>query len=891
MNFLGDTDLNTELYLVANVMRVGKITFSESSMRKGDKNNTTQSQYYRRPFGVGILPLTDLKQFDTSIEPEEREYNFKIQTCEEKDFHQLHELMIKKLTSKYSPVNASGQGYGLVVSMRLLHGGLSQAQIEQPLLFQGTSITRKMGFSDVIMPGDVRNDLFLTLERGEFERGGKSTAKNIEITVLVCDTFGNILEECLCGASGMENNCYYRSMIIYHNNSPSWNESLRLAVPIDKFSGAHVRFEFRHCSTREKTDPKLFGFSFARLMEPDGATLADGGHDLFVYKCEDHTKLQTGSYLKLACSLMDEQAQPDIMPLFHRSGKEMFYIKSLLCSTKLTQNGDLLSLLQWKNHPEKIQDSLTRVLRLRDEELVKFLQDVLDALFAMFSTEDGNSTEHSGLVFHVLVSIFSLLQSSKFQHFKPVIDAYIDNHFAAALVYKGLLSSVQHCAEWMTSTEHPEPIQKCFGSIEYIFKLIIQSRKLFAEATGGQFEDSFRRDLQMVFLSLDGMLMVPSHDVILPTQEALLDSLGVVMEQMQHTLGPVDIGNLIKNLLDAVPRDAQPNLVRAKLRALKDLVTGKLFHSEEMRSIILTIACKHLRVHLNKRDELKLCCDILGEILVHLNELKQDHKDKPSNALENDLYELCGSILEILIETTMVILTSSLTVLSSLIAVLLGMLELMDEAHYKRIFDDLSGSGEAKELKDFLHRSLLVFKELLSQDWHVFPNDWLVMRMSANDIIRKALEEYAKPLVYRFLGPMTFDSQLWWSYFNLAVNFLTQPCLQLEQYHEAKRRKILNLYRDMRVSMGLQILSMWSQLGEHKLHFIPSMVGPFLEVTLVPEPALRKATLSVFYDMMQCEQSARGSFRLVESELIDKLDLLISENKGDDEYRELFSTM
>uniref|UniRef100_A0A182W3H0 DOCKER domain-containing protein n=1 Tax=Anopheles minimus TaxID=112268 RepID=A0A182W3H0_9DIPT len=36
---------------------------------------------------------------------------------------------------------------------------------------------------------------------------------------------------------------------------------------------------------------------------------------------------------------------------------------------------------------------------------------------------------------------------------------------------------------------------------------------------------------------------------------------------------------------------------------------------------------------------------------------------------------------------------------------------------------------------------------------------------------------------------------------------------------------------------------------------------------------------------------SRGSFRLVESELIDKLDLLISENKGDDEYRELFSTI
>lgn len=43
--------------------------------------------------------------------------------------------------------------------------------------------------------------------------------------------------------------------------------------------------------------------------------------------------------------------------------------------------------------------------------------------------------------------------------------------------------------------------------------------------------------------------------------------------------------------------------------------------------------------------------------------------------------------------------------------------------------------------------------------------------------------------------------------------------------------------------------------------------------------------------MIQCEQDARGCFDRVANELIDKLDLLISENKGDDEYRELFNTM
>lgn len=44
----------------------------------------------------------------------------------------------------------------------------------------------------------------------------------------------------------------YHSMIIYHHNSPHWNETIRLTVPIDKFPSAHVRFEFRHCSSKLK---------------------------------------------------------------------------------------------------------------------------------------------------------------------------------------------------------------------------------------------------------------------------------------------------------------------------------------------------------------------------------------------------------------------------------------------------------------------------------------------------------------------------------------------------------------------------------------------------------------------------------------------------------------
>ena len=40
-------------------------------------------------------------------------------------------------------------------------------------LFRNAIEARKIGFPNVIMPGDVRNDLYLTIEQGVFERGGK----------------------------------------------------------------------------------------------------------------------------------------------------------------------------------------------------------------------------------------------------------------------------------------------------------------------------------------------------------------------------------------------------------------------------------------------------------------------------------------------------------------------------------------------------------------------------------------------------------------------------------------------------------------------------------------------------------------------------------------------
>lgn len=100
---------------------------------------------------------------------------------------------------------------------------------------------------------------------------------------------------------------------------------------------------------REKADnKKLFGFSFARLMETGGATLCDGPHELYIYKCEDRSRLNDPQvYLSLPSGAREtaDGIGQTTSTTFGRSHKETVFINTLLCSTKLTQNGMHLDLI------------------------------------------------------------------------------------------------------------------------------------------------------------------------------------------------------------------------------------------------------------------------------------------------------------------------------------------------------------------------------------------------------------------------------------------------------------------------------------------------------------------------------------------------------------------
>ncbi|KTF96822.1 hypothetical protein cypCar_00028607 [Cyprinus carpio] len=165
------------------------------------------------------------------------------------------------------------------------------------------------------------------------------------------------------------------------------------------------------------------------------------------------------------------------------------------------------------------------------------------------------------------------------------------------------------------------------------------------------------------------------------------------------------------------------------------------------------------------------------------------------------------------------------------------------------------------------------------------------MIMVQNRVFLRAINTYADTMNHKFLDNNNFEVQLWNNYFHLAVAFITQESLQLQHFSPTKRCKILAKYGDMRRLIGFAIRDMWYKLGKNKICFIPGMVGPILEMTLIPEEELRRATIPIFFDMMQCEENHSGHFKKFENEIILKLDHEVEGGGGDERYMELLQSI
>ncbi|KAJ8404831.1 hypothetical protein AAFF_G00332180 [Aldrovandia affinis] len=791
----------------------------------------------------------------------------------ENDF--LQTVINKVIAAK--EVNHKGQG--LWVTLKLLPGDIHHIRKDFPhLVDRSTAVARKMGFPEIIMPGDVRNDIYVTLVQGEFDKGSKTTPKNVEVTMSVYDEDGKKLENVIFPGAGDEGILEYKSVIYYQVKQPRWFETVKVAIPIEDVNRSHLRFTFRHRSSQDSKDKseKIFALSFVKLMRYDGTTLRDGEHDLIVYKAEAKKLEDSSHYLNLPATKVELEEKG-----YSSTGKstqnlasctiskDSFQIATLVCSTKLTQNVDLLGLLKWRSNTSLLQQNLRHLMKVDGGEVVKFLQDTLDALFNIMM-ENSDSDTFDILVFDALVFIIGLIADRKFQHFNPVLETYIRKHFSATLAYTKLTTVLKNYVD--NAEKLTEQLFKAMKALEYIFKFIVRSRVLFNQLYENKGEADFMESLRDLFTSFNDMMNSHSDNTS-GVKGAALKYIPTIVNDVKLVFDPKELSKLFTEFILKVPLG---RLVKQKLHCMIDIVHSDLFTHHGKREILLPLMTEQLKSHLEKQEELEACCQLLSNILEVLY-----RKDVGPTQWHVQI------IMEKLLRTvnrTVISMGRDSKLIGSFVASMTATLRQMEEYHYAHL---ISTFGKMRsDVVDFLMETFIMFKDLIGKN--VYPADWVIMNMMQNRVFLRAINQYAAVLNKKFLDQANFELQLWNNYFHLAVAFLTQESLQLENFSSDKRAKIFHKYQDMRRQIGFEIRDMWYNLGPHKIKFIPEMVGPILEMTLVPEIELRKATIPIFFDMMQCEFHFTRSFQRFENEIITKLDHEVEGGRGDEQYKVLF---
>ncbi|XP_054853310.1 dedicator of cytokinesis protein 5 isoform X1 [Eublepharis macularius] len=889
--------IRPRISLVCQIVRVGHM-----ELKEGKKHTCG----LRRPFGVAVMDITDI--IHGKVDDEEKQHFIPFQQIAMETYIRQRQLIMaplitshvigenEPLTSVFNKVIAAKEvnhkGQGLWVSLKLLPGDLAQVQKDfSHLVDRSTAVARKMGFPEIILPGDVRNDIYVTLVHGEFDKGKKKTPKNVEVTMSVHDEDGNLVEKAIHPGAGYEGISEYKSVVYYQVKQPCWYETVKVSIAIEEVSRCHLRFTFRHRSSQESRDKseKAFGMAFVKLMNADGTTLQDGRHNLIVYKGENKKMEDAKCYLTLPGTKveMEDRDGPSVKHQPHvtnftptkDSTKDSFQIATLICSTKLTQNVDLLGLLNWRSNSQNIGHNLKKLMEVDGGEIVKFLQDTLDALFNIMMEMSDNES-YDFLVFDALVFIISLIGDIKFQHFNPVLETYIYKHFSATLAYVKLTKVLNYYVGNAEDTSKTELLFAALKALKYLFRFIVQSRVLYLRFYGQSEDgDEFNNAIRKLFLSFNVLMDRPLEEAV-KIKGAALKYLPSIINDVKLVFDPVELSVLFSKFIQSIPDN---QLVHQKLNCMTKIVDSDLFRQAECRDVLLPLFVDQLSGQLDdnsSKPDHEASSQLLSSILEVL-----DRKEVGPTAVHIQL------IMERLlrkINRTVIGMSRQSPHIGSFVACMTAILRQMEDSHYNHY---ISTFKTRQDLIDFLMETFIMFRDLIGKN--VYPNDWMVMNMMQSRVFLRAINQYTSVLRRIFLKDANFELQLWNNYFHLAVAFLTHDSLQLENFSQAKRNKMMKKYGDMRKDIGFKINDMWDALGPEKIKFIPSMVGPILEVTLTPEPELRRATIPIFFDMMQCEFtfSGRRNFHMFENELITKLDQEVEGGRGDEQYKILLEKL
>ncbi|KAG2121394.1 hypothetical protein BD769DRAFT_1479223 [Suillus cothurnatus] len=586
---------------------------------------------FRRPFGCAVLELSQLTKMmvdGTDVSPMKEHCMPIFVPTNEALFSMLHQDIIANNVKEFEK---SPRAEMLAVSVKIFHGDSSTVIRENMSLLQDIPLTLRLGFPDVVFPGDVRNELYIKLWTGDFPSSPSGSARlsmvnftrpgpvsqNAQVSIEVRDQEGRTIDNAISMGSGEPSVTQFHSMVFMRNNQPTFGELIKLQLPLRGIPNWHLFFTFRNRSGRGLNTDKPFAFAFQPLFPGQGAFLEDGSHTLVLYRADKLPQITADMYLASSPWVLPGQrpeqvsVSPDLLKLASPM-RDTVIIRSSLCSTKFTQNPVLTSLLNWEQIHDKefLQTVLSKFTFVGEGEIVKFLRDIFDSLFGIIESQNNQASEMDHLVFNALVTVLGIVQDRRFSNFQPVLDVYIEQHFNCAAASSHMIRSMDRLLRNPTDNDAASPLRAALKVWHYIFKFITRARELQKStelgmgdgATAEHLETMFKKEIRCHLIEVNKMMATTSPASIIGTQTIALQHFTSILPELAKIIPTIELVTVATNFVNA-SSTGKGKIIIWRLIMYLQIVKGFLFDNPNSRSLLVQAVVMWIKPHFGRYDE------------------------------------------------------------------------------------------------------------------------------------------------------------------------------------------------------------------------------------------------------------------------------------------------
>lgn len=772
-----------------------------------------------------------------------------------------------------------------------------------PTLLSGINKTSKMGFSGA--PTKPRSDIYVTVNEALLARqnlisryGGSATSlssnmlgNNLVVSVNVRRQSGERIDSCIFPSSNSQPYTTWTSFAVQRGER--WSQTLRLSLSPPDVTTSHVVL------TVSELPNTPFAMAYLPLWDQQ-AFMSDGLHSLLLYRIDEYTQsaqpdsMGRGGYLSLPWS-----ARPDSSEV--TGPLAVLRVETYLCSTRFSQDRTILGLLRWKEGPKSEVSTLLRQLMFVPEiEVVKHLNDVLDSLFSILVEYQGND-EFEDLVFTALVRVLGIVHDRRF-NVSPLVDQYAENIFNYPFATPCLVRSFTRLLTKPTEPETARKLRATLKVVRHILKFITHARgQQKAKEAGIGITGStpgFTRHLQSIFKALDSM-MRSTAPVLVGSQTLAVQHFHTWLPELTCLLTTEEILHIAIDFMDSCAL-VKGKLVLYKLILIINYSKLDLFSQPEQRSALSANTVRWIAPHWGQidevtqqwRDQIRLCCSVLASQISYLNSEIPDYIPKivDSFLAIQSTEQRAKDRFSFLFPTSYPFPSKPLP----------GEPVKFDEAliELSTLLSASSNSPNGMQLELSVDDITTVLKNTLQVHLSIlqgeaFPSNWLSVYTYHHKSTMRTLQYLAGILLDSALphpdDAEDFDTELWRLFFMTLLKLVGSGCLALETFPEQKRRAVWKIAGDVREHGAELLRRTWEavgwdtsadermrygllKMGGYQVQYVPTLVGPIVQLCLSVHGGLRKVAVEVLQTMIVSEWTLSEDLSVIQTEMIDCLD-------------------